>query len=70
MTDIEIAQKATYEPLKDIAKKIDIPEEYLSYYGKNKAKVDIKLLKKLKDKTQIYIQYIKCFHGTYCSFIL
>ncbi|MBQ7257316.1 MAG: formate--tetrahydrofolate ligase [Abditibacteriota bacterium] len=45
MTDIEIAQNASYKPIKDIADQIHIPKEYLLYYGKNKAKIDLKLLK-------------------------
>lgn len=49
MTDIEIAQAATYEPIKDIAKKINIPEEYILNYGKNKAKIDLSLWDKIKD---------------------
>ena len=50
LTDIEIAQACKKEKIVDIAKKVDIPEEYLELYGNYKAKVDYKLLKDLKDK--------------------
>lgn len=37
------------EHIKDIAKKISIPEEFLEYYGSSKAKVKLSLLDKVKD---------------------
>ena len=49
-TDIEIAQKCNKEKITDIAKKVDIPDEYLELYGNYKAKVDYKLLKDKADK--------------------
>ena len=52
MTDIEIAQNASYKPIKDIAGIIGIPEEYLLYYGKNKAKIDLKLLKEKENNKE------------------
>ena len=48
MTDIEIAQKAKYEPIENIAKKLNIPDEYLYFYGKNKAKIDLNIINKFK----------------------
>ena len=50
MTDIEIAQACKKEKISEIAKKIDIPEDYLELYGNYKAKVDYKLLEDLKEK--------------------
>ena len=50
LTDIEIAQACKKEKIIDIAKKVDIPDEYLELYGNYEAKVDYKLLKDLKDK--------------------
>ncbi len=44
LTDIEIAQATKAEHIVDIAKKADIPDEYLECYGNNKAKVDYNLL--------------------------
>ncbi|MBQ0105406.1 MAG: formate--tetrahydrofolate ligase [Armatimonadetes bacterium] len=52
MTDIEIAQKAIYEPIEDIAGKLDIEKKYLMPYGRNKAKIDINLLKDKKDNKE------------------
>lgn len=41
MTDIEIAQKASYEPIENIAEKLNIPKEFVIPYGRNKAKIHI-----------------------------
>ena len=49
-SDIEIAQAAIGLPIKEIAKKIGIEEAELYPYGKDKAKVDLKLIDRLKDK--------------------
>lgn len=38
-TDIQIAQNAKTEHISKIAKKLNIPEDYLEYYGKYKAKI-------------------------------
>jgi formate--tetrahydrofolate ligase len=45
MSDIEIAQKAKLQHIRDIATKIGISEDDIEYYGKYKAKVDYNLLK-------------------------
>ena len=50
MTDIEIAQKAKKEHITDIAKKINIPDDYLEHYGKYKAKIDNAYMKELQRK--------------------
>ena len=42
-SDIEIAQNATMLHIKEIAKKINIEEDDLEYYGKYKAKLPLKL---------------------------
>ena len=49
-SDIQIAQEATMKPVLDIAKKLDIPEDYVESYGKYKAKVDYNLLDQWKDR--------------------
>ena len=49
-SDIEIAQGTELKPIQDIAKTAGIPEEYLDYYGKYKAKIDLSLLKKNENK--------------------
>ena len=44
MTDIEIAQKVTGKHIREIAKKLDIKEECLEYYGSEKAKLPLDLI--------------------------
>ncbi len=51
MTDIEINRKAKKENILKIAKKLDIEKKYLECYGTDKAKIDLKILEKLNDKT-------------------
>ena len=45
LTDIEIAQSVKLRHINEIAEKAGIPEEYLELYGRNKAKIDLSLLK-------------------------
>ena len=45
LTDIEIAQAATPQPISAIAQKAGVPEQYLEQYGTTKAKVDYNLLR-------------------------
>lgn len=49
-SDIEIAQCTELKHIREIAAIAGIPEEYLDYYGKYKAKIDLKLLEKNKSK--------------------
>lgn len=44
MTDIEIAQQITPKHIREIAANLDIPEEDLEYYGKDKAKLPLSLI--------------------------
>ncbi|MBP3401848.1 MAG: formate--tetrahydrofolate ligase [Clostridia bacterium] len=44
LSDIEIAQRCEMKHINEIAKKLDIPEDYLEQYGKYKAKIDYNLL--------------------------
>ena len=50
MTDIEIANSVKLEKIVDIAKKVNIDEEYLEQYGKYKAKISSEVYDSLKDK--------------------
>ncbi len=50
LTDIEIAQACDKKKITEIARNLEIPEDYLELYGNYKAKIDYKLLKDLKDK--------------------
>ena len=49
-SDIEIAQEAKLEHIKDVAAKLGLTEDDLEYYGKYKAKIDYNLLERYKDK--------------------
>ena len=49
-SDIEIAQAASPLPITKVAAKLGIPEDDLELYGKYKAKISPKVLKRLKDK--------------------
>lgn len=48
-TDIQIAQEAKMEPIKNVAASIGIEEEDLEFYGKYKAKLSSELWEKIKD---------------------
>lgn len=49
MTDIEIADQATLEPITEIAEKLGLSEDAIEQYGKYKAKIDLNV-KPLPDK--------------------
>ncbi|MBO4807878.1 MAG: formate--tetrahydrofolate ligase [Lachnospiraceae bacterium] len=49
LSDIEISQNAKMLPIKEVAAKIGIDEDYLEYYGKYKAKLSDEYLDKIKD---------------------
>lgn len=49
MTDIEIADQATLEPITEIAEKLGLSEDAIEQYGKYKAKIDLNV-KPLSDK--------------------
>ncbi len=48
-SDLEIAQAATLEPILGIAARLGIPEEAVSPYGRDKAKIDLDYLAALPD---------------------
>lgn len=48
MTDIEIAQKVTAKHIREVAKKLQITEEHLEYYGNEKAKLPLELINEEK----------------------
>ena len=50
-TDIEISRECRKLDIKRIAKKLDIGNRYLECYGKDKAKINLSIMNKLKDKT-------------------
>ena len=48
-SDIEIAQNTQLEHIREVAKKLDISEDDLEYYGKYKAKLSDELMDRVKD---------------------
>lgn len=49
-SDIEIAQEAVAEDIRDIAKKIGLSEDDIELYGKYKAKIDYNVLDRTEDR--------------------
>ncbi len=49
-SDIEIAQAATMKPIQEIAEAIGIHDDELELYGKYKAKIELSILDRLKDR--------------------
>jgi formate--tetrahydrofolate ligase len=50
MSDIEIARRAIKKSIPEVAKRLDIPEEALEPYGRDKAKLDATFIKSLKSR--------------------
>ncbi len=48
-TDIQIAQEAVMQPIKEVAAKLNMTEDDLELYGKYKAKISDEYLEKIKD---------------------
>ena len=48
MSDIEIAQSVTMQPITAIAQTAGIPDDYLEPYGNYKAKIDLAVFKQMK----------------------
>ena len=49
-TDIQIATEAKMLPISEIAKKLNIEDDELEFYGKYKAKINDAFLTRMKDK--------------------
>ncbi len=58
LSDLEIAQQAEIKPVKEIAKKLNIDEDDLEFYGKYKAKIDPKAIKSNKNGKVILVTAI------------
>lgn len=56
-SDIEIAQACAMKPIRDIAAVAGVDEEYLEYYGKYKAKIDLKLLSDRADRRVVRLHF-------------
>ena len=48
MEDIQIARSAELKSIDEITKKLNVPDDYVSLYGKNKAKIDNKIYQKIE----------------------
>ncbi|WP_445384307.1 formate--tetrahydrofolate ligase [Robiginitalea sp. IMCC44478] len=48
MTDLQISQSVAQKHIRDIASKLNIPEQQLEYYGSNKAKLPLSLIQQKK----------------------
>jgi len=48
--DVTIAQEAVLKPIVDIARELGIKEEELELYGRDKAKVSLSILERLKER--------------------
>ena len=51
-SDIEIAQAATMNPIREIAAQVGLSEDDIDYYGKYKAKIHLDVVEKFKDRPQ------------------
>ena len=51
-TDIQIAQECKLKRIDEIAKMLNLTDEDYDVYGKYKAKIDLSVLNKLKDKKE------------------
>ena len=51
-TDLEIAESASIQHIKNIAEKVGIAQDDLEYYGKFKAKIPLKYIDEEKIKKQ------------------
>src|SRR5690348_14662499 len=50
MSDIEIARRRIKKPISEVARRLDIPEEALEPYGRDKAKLDAAFVESLKSR--------------------
>ncbi len=64
LSDIEIAQQAEIQPINDIAKKLEIPEEYVENYGRYKAKIDFRYYKEIQDRPNAKLVLVTAINPT------
>ena len=64
LSDIEIAQQAEIQPINDIAKKLEIPEEYVENYGRYKAKIDFRYYKEIQDRPDAKLVLVTAINPT------
>jgi formate--tetrahydrofolate ligase len=49
-TSLQIAGEATLDPISKVAERVGIPERFVEFHGRHKAKIDLNLLDELKDR--------------------
>lgn len=50
LSDLEIAQSATLKPIREIAGDLGLSEDDIEYYGRYKAKIELSVLEKFRDR--------------------
>ena len=63
-SDIEIAKKADIWPIEKISEKTGIGNEYLEFYGKYKAKIDLSILKTTEKNTNGHLVLVTAMNPT------
>jgi len=63
-SDIQIARETEMKPIKDIAEKLNIQEDYLELYGKYKAKLSDELWDDIKDKKDGHLILVTAINPT------
>ena len=51
LTDVQIAQSAKMQPIKEIAAQVGLQEDDLELYGKYKAKISLEAITKAENNT-------------------
>ena len=64
LPDIEIANDCKPQPIGAISAKLEIPEDYLDFYGKYKAKVDLGINSLIKDRPNGKLIYVTAITPT------
>ncbi|MBQ7479186.1 MAG: formate--tetrahydrofolate ligase, partial [Selenomonadaceae bacterium] len=63
-TDVEIAQDARMRHIREIAAKLDIPEDELEFYGKYKAKITLDTWERVKDRPNAKLVLVTAINPT------
>lgn len=64
LSDIQIAQQAELRPISEIAEELGLGPDDIELYGKYKAKVDLDVLKRLKDRPNGKLIYTTAITAT------
>ena len=64
MGDIEIARNAKLKNIREVAEKLNIPEEYIEQYGKYKAKISLDYYNKIKENKNAKLILVTAINPT------